>query len=245
MRTLIVMGCGIVAAGLSGCTLGASRTPALAADDSTFDFTAQQFVTLYNGRTAKCDDKTVFYEKNCLDRIKSIHVVADQATLSMDDSNFQAGVRELERLGLVGGKIAFNARFKLRLAKNGLVKSISIAGSPRDMVNWGSTLAMITLTYELLNPGSTAESEQQFLAPLNELVTPAFSAESEHQLLAPLHELTNPDSTAQSREQFLAPLRHPAIGHPMTNASQGGTFVCDAQHSSVPLEFGCVIVPYH
>lgn len=63
----------------SGSALPDSAPP-LAADDSTFDFTAQQFVTLYNGRTAKCDDKTVFYEKKCLDRIKSIHVVADQAS---------------------------------------------------------------------------------------------------------------------------------------------------------------------
>jgi hypothetical protein len=142
------------------------RTPALAADDSTFNFTAQQFVTLYNGRTAMCDDKTLFNDQNCVDKIKSIRVVADQAILSMDDSNFQVVVREFKRLGLVEGEIAFNAKIRLRLAKNGLVKSISIAGSPRDLVNWCSTVGMVTPIYELLNPGFTAESEQQFLAPL-------------------------------------------------------------------------------
>ena len=245
MRTLIVMGCGIVAAGLLGCTLGASRTPALAADDSTFDFTAQQFVTLYNGHTAKCDDETVLYNRNCLDRIKSIRVAADQATLSMDDSNFQGVVREFKRLGLIEGKIALNAKFRLRIAKNGLVKSISIAGSPRDLVNWSNTLAMITLVYELLNPGFTEQSEQQFSAPLVELVTPAFTAESKRNLLGPLDQLLNPESTPKSEQQFLAPLGHPAIGHPITNVSPGGTFACNAQGSGVSLEFGCVIVPHH
>ena len=244
MRTLILMGCGIVAAGLSGCALDAGRRPASAADDSTFDFTAQQFVTLYNGRTAKCDDKTVFNDQGCVDKVKSIRVVADEATLSMDDSNFQVAVRELKRLGLVEGKIAFDAKLRLGLAKNGLVKSISITGSPRDLANWSSTLGMVALVYELLNPGFTEESEHQFLNPLVDLVTPAFTAESKQHFLAPLYELVNPESTAKSEQQFLAPLGHPAIGHPMTNVSPGGAFACNARRSSGSLEFGCVIVPH-
>ena len=245
MHALILMGCGIVAAGLAGCALDASRTPALAAADSTFDFTAQQFVALYNGHTAKCDDETVLYNQSCHDRIKSIRVAADQATLSMDDSNFQGVVREFKRLGLIEGKIALNAKVRLRLAKNGLVKSISIAGSPRDLVNLSNTLAMITLVYELLNPEFTAQSEQQFSAPLVELATPAFTAESRQRFLGPLYELLNPESTAKSEQQFLAPLGHPAVGHPITNVSPGGTFACNVQGSGVSLEFGCVIVPHH
>jgi hypothetical protein len=127
------------------------------AGEPTFTFTPAQFMAMYNAHLPKDGSD---------DRILSIKQVGPQLRAILDDANFQRGVQALKQMNLANGKFTMGIRIVLSTNKQGLIEQIAVSGLRSDPVNMMRTVGVIGSIYEILNPGYTDQSEQEFLAPL-------------------------------------------------------------------------------
>jgi hypothetical protein len=123
----------------------------------SFTFTPAQFMAMYNDHLPKDGSD---------DRILSIKQVGGQLRAVLGDTYFQRGVQELKKMDLANGKFTMGIRIVLATNKQGFVEQIAVSGLRSDPVNMMRTVGVIGSVYEILNPGYTDKSEQEFLVPL-------------------------------------------------------------------------------